>query len=478
MLLIVGFINFISFRFYGFGITRKLIVIISQTNYNEFNEFLPGFINNISSLFCKWRSYLMISIIILFCILIKIFKSNLFFVTVISISIIGFTCFCFTSFKYTYGRTAIFMFLRIPKYTYEVFKTDKELKSLLEKRKSFPHPETVSSSKSAKNIIIIIGESASKNHHGFFGYKNNTTPYLSSMKDSLFIFQNAIGSSASTAGNIERILTFKEDDQTFNDWYKYPSIIDLFSIAGYKTFFISNQERTGLLSNSSAAIAESADIIYYVGAENSEDFLSFKYDEAVLEPFIKGFSQDDIYKFFIIHLMGSHTTYKNRYPTEFNRFNKNDIKLLTNRNSWIDDNKAQTIAEYDNSILYTDYVLKKIFDVVKHSDNPSVLLYFSDHGENVYDDRDFIGRDEKYIEVPFIIYLNSSYKKTNPNIVERVKQSVDLPFSTANVIYFIMTLSDTKYPLYYNSKKDVLSTDFNMSQRYVDEHIWQYEKIK
>ena len=43
------------------------------------------------------------------------------------------------------------------------------------------------------------------------------------------------------------------------------------------------------------------------------------------------------------------------------------------------------------------------------SERPAVVIYFSDHGENVYDGGDFIGRDELHVEVPFLVYPNKQY---------------------------------------------------------------------
>lgn len=47
------------------------------------------------------------------------------------------------------------------------------------------------------------------------------------MRDSLYIFRDAIGCSTSTAMNIERILTFEEDSAPDGSWYRYPALIDM-----------------------------------------------------------------------------------------------------------------------------------------------------------------------------------------------------------------------------------------------------------
>lgn len=53
--------------------------------------------------------------------------------------------------------------------------------------------------------------------------------------------------------------------------------------------------------------------------------------------------------------------------------------------------KKKEIADYDNATRYNDYVLMQIINRFRNQN--TVLLYFSDHGEEVYDYRDHKGRD-------------------------------------------------------------------------------------
>ena len=138
---------------------------------------------------------------------------------------------------------------------------------------------------------------------------------------------------------------------------------------------------------------------------------------------------------------------------------------------------AATVAEYDNSIHYTDHLLADIIHDVAQSEVPSLLIYLSDHGEDVYDDGNFNGRGEKFVMVPFIIYANSSYRRLNGDMMDKLNEALDYPISTANVIYPLMTLSGTSYPQSYNPAKDFLSPEFARQKRYMDEQIWKYDLL-
>ena len=70
--------------------------------------------------------------------------------------------------------------------------------------------------------------------------------------------------------------------------------------------------------------------------------------------------------------------------------------------------------EYDNSIVYTDFVLNSIYDYIKTQENilPTFIFFVSDHGELIgeYGHRGH-GRLEKEVyEVPFIFYSTKKDK--------------------------------------------------------------------
>ena len=86
-------------------------------------------------------------------------------------------------------------------------------------------------------------------------------------------------------------------------------------------------------------------------------------------------------KFVVFHTIGSHgPKYYQRYPKEFEVFkpacNNPEISRCDNKH---------LINTYDNSILYTDFVLSEIIEKLKtYQDKYNVaMLYVSDHGESL-----------------------------------------------------------------------------------------------
>lgn len=467
-------INFCSWWLYGFGITNKLMTIIAQTNSRELLEFLPIFADDF---FREINPLIFLVLVILITcsiyfapvLLIRKYSNQILFTA----AIIGFLSFCYCLITFPVGKTTLLVSVRVTKNIYQSIDERKTIKKLEDCRKVFPFPEKIKSSHKANNIVFVIGESAARDHHSIYGYPLCTTPYLDSISKDLFIFQNAVASGTATALNMECLLSFKSDNDTTQRWFEFPWLIDLFKYAGYKTFWLSNQEKSGIWSNPSAIMVSDADEITYVGAESNSDHTLDKYDTALLQPFNQAICDSSLNKLICIHLLGSHIKYSKRYPPHAD-FIKADSILNHNNPQWMTREKAQTVAQYDNSIRFTDAILKNMIKSIRNKTAPSVLIYLSDHGEFVYDGRNFRGRDRSSVRVPFIIYINDAYRKYNPDIVKRLYNAEKSKFSTSDVIHLIMTLSGTSYP-YYDESKDILSDWFKTRTRYVDNIPWEYE---
>lgn len=64
-------------------------------------------------------------------------------------------------------------------------------------------------------------------------------------------------------------------------------------------------------------------------------------------------------------------------------------------------------SQYLNAIYYNDFVASEIFNHFKNEE--TIMFYLGDHGDEVYDFRDFFGHIEtmgsKYMaEIPFMIF--------------------------------------------------------------------------
>ena len=470
---ILAIINFIGFEFYDVGLTHKLLLVFAQTTLSETSGFLPTLFNNLlNSIFSV--SFLItaacVYIIFRFIKRSSIKSFNLIITVLSMLGVISLSCFFALS---SFGKLYNSIFYRVVSQSVVIYKNEQKFKNLMKEKRSLPYSESVGTDYLAETVIIVIGESASRSHHSIYGYPLKTTPHLDSMKDSLFVYSDAIGSSNSTSGNMDRILSLKHDDNIEGGALDYPSVIDLFKEAGFKVFWLSNQERTAQYMNSASILSASADVIKYIGADTYEDLLSIRRDDSLLPELKKAISDPYPHKIIFLHLIGSHTNYVLRFPPERAKFNYSDEMKAMNR-PWLNKKMAQILADYDNSILFTDSILSQIINLTSTMPLRGLMFYFSDHGEKVYDEDGTTGRGEKYVEVPYLIYANKNYISANPQIISLLRKSVNKPFSTANFEHQLMQLTGTRYKM-YDSTRNVSDPAYIERPRFVDEHIWKYE---
>ena len=119
------------------------------------------------------------------------------------------------------------------------------------------------------------------------------------------------------------------------------SIIEVAKAAGYRTYWISNQVKYGAYDTPIAAIASSADQEIWING-NSGYTTWTNYNDGELANKLRQIKFDSQKNnLVIIHLMGSHTDYQERYPKKQEKFS-------------VKDKKTRRINSYDNTVFYTD----------------------------------------------------------------------------------------------------------------------------
>ena len=314
-----------------------------------------------------------------------------------------------------------------------------------------------------KNIVLVLGESASRNHLGIYGYRLNTTPYAKELEKLGYLrtFKDVISPFEATSAVMVRLFTFLNYENEENNEYEHENLIDVMKESGYKTYWISNQDYSGTFGNIEMILSERSDNKIFTRLRASEQLNLSAYDEELLPLIDKAQKEKEEKKFIVIHLLGSHCIYNQRYPQNYNKFNKDDISV--NRT----EEKKQIIAEYDNSILYTDYILNSIFKKFKEED--TLIIYLSDHGEDVFDTRDKIWRtNEKVnkhtVEVPFFILTNDIFNKKYPDKIDQIDKALTRPYMTDDFIHTILDLADIKTEK-FEEKRSIINLNYDSTRK-------------
>ena len=331
--------------------------------------------------------------------------------------------------------------------------------------------------KDSLHIILIIGESYIKSHSQVYGYSLPTTPNLKREEDNgnLFVFNNVVSPFNGTSPVLKNLFCCNSIAEG-EKWYKSPFFPTCFKRSGYTINYWDNQRVTksqgtwDFSMNSFLFDKRLCQISYSEAAPEG-----FPYDDQLISDFEKsGKKKNGKYVFDIFHLWGQHVDASERYPHDkFSRFSAKDIR---NNEPYMTESKKQDIANYDNATYYNDYVINHIINLYR--DKNTVVVYFSDHGEEIYDYRDSKGRVEaatgqeknwlKYqFEVPFVIWCSDKYKALHPDIVRRIKASLNRPFMTDNTCHLLFDLAGLK-TIYYRPERDLISPKFKPSKRIVN----------
>ena len=328
-------------------------------------------------------------------------------------------------------------------------------------------------SEDSLNIVLIIGESGIKNHYSIYGYNHDTTPNMLSekRKGNLVAFNNVVSPYNVTTPAIKNLLSCNTLSKREN-WAAFPFVPYVFYRAGYDVYFWDNQKK---LDAGGGFTFELNSFLYnkyispiYTALNDS----CYKFDEDLVSSFIKSELKGKKHKFIIFHFMGQHIAFHSRYPRggKYEFFSKDSVKRAE---PWMNDEKKQDIAHYDNATLYHDFVISKLFDYFR--DTPTIIIYLSDHGEEVYDYRNNKGRKfdnnrisanmvEYQFKVPFFIWMSDKYKVDHSELLEQIKLCKDRPFVTDITFNMLFGLAGIKTN-YYNEQQDLLHKNFTTPKR-------------
>lgn len=297
--------------------------------------------------------------------------------------------------------------------------------------------------------ILIVGEAARYDHFSLNGYNRNTNPELSKL-DNLFSFK-ANATANYTYLSVPAMLSnccFKEEDIN-----KETTLLSVLTKLGFHTSWIGTQTLMKYLRNhNTETFYEETSITLIPGG--STLYLPNAHDE-VMFPYIFDMLQKEPKQLMVIHTSGSHWNYASRYPETFDRFKPS---LTANKATFIDPpscSKEELINSYDNSILYTDYIISEVIKKVK--DKNAFVLYVSDHGESLGENGLYAHGAEhskEQFEIPFLFWASDRFIADNKNMISRLKQRKKEVLTHQHVFHSILNC--------FNIKSEIIDPDMSL----------------
>ena len=252
-------------------------------------------------------------------------------------------------------------------------------------------------------VVLVIGESARSENFSLYGYNKNTNPLLSKI-DNVFHFKANSCATYTTAG-VKGILEYKDTGDLYEILpnYLYRNNVDVIwrtTNWGEPPVHIKNyQDREVLMPNCKGE--------------------GCNYDEILLSGLKEQIAASTKNKILVVlHTSTSHgPTYSQKYPHQFETFAPvcNSVELGKCSHT-------ELINAYDNTIVYTDYILSKVIEDLKElKEFHSAMLFVSDHGESLGEKNLYMHglplsiAPKEQFEIPFIVWVSDGSKQLKPN---------------------------------------------------------------
>jgi Predicted membrane-associated, metal-dependent hydrolase len=323
-----------------------------------------------------------------------------------------------------------------------------------------------SSGNMPRTLVLVIGESTQRGRMSLYGYPRETTPELDALHKNdknLTVFNDVVTSRPYTIEILQQALTFANEKNP--DLYlTKPSLMNMMKQAGYKTFWITNQQTMTERNTMLTVFSKQTDKQYYMNQQRTQS--AREYDTNVLGPFKEVMADPAPKKFIIVHLLGTHIKYQYRYPEDWGKFDGKKDHVPAGLNA----DEQESYNDYDNANVYNDHVVASLIKDYKATDPNGFLLYFSDHGEEVYDTpphktqgRNELAPTRHMYTVPFLLWTSEKWQAAHPR---DFSQDVNRKYSSSELIHTWSDLAGLSYDG-YDATRSLTSPQFKEITRWI-----------
>jgi len=302
-------------------------------------------------------------------------------------------------------------------------------------------------------VILVLGETARQMNFSLNGYERETNP-LTRTKN-IINFKNFYACGTATAVSLPCLFSHLDRSNYSDAKAKaQEGLLDVLSHAGIEVLWRDNN--SGCKGTCDRIQHEKMSRLTVADLCNPSEC----YDEILLyklQEVIKNLSGDAV---IVLHQKGSHgPAYHLRYPPSFERF-----KPVCATNQLQECQQQEIVNAYDNTILYTDYILAKAIDLLKENTTQfnTAMIYVSDHGESLGENNlylhglpYFIAPDEQK-HVPFMLWFSDQFAANNSINRSCLRGRTEEDYSHDNIFHSLLGLMGVSTAV-YDKKLDLFA---------------------
>lgn len=339
-------------------------------------------------------------------------------------------------------------------------------KRTLEEREKFRfNVDEMSDSLRPEVVVFVVGEAMRFHNWSVNGYAKETSPGLKKLSN--LVSYSKHYSNANCTANAMPLLLTQATAQTYQDAFHQKTIVSLFKEAGYETSWISS----------------SSGVLRYLDNRGESDYF---YDLRANYPTNTDFgiipAMDDILnqkadanKFIVVNMRGAHE----RPPLNFDTFVPN-----SNSNNFVlsIDNAEVFINDYDNTILFQDYVLSCLIKSIENQDKSAVFLFTSDHATHLFDaGHSLFGYGaaqptEIETHIPLFVWCSQKYINDNQLKFDNLQAHKQMLSTNDNLFYTLADLASINYQFFVRnmSLADSLFVEPKSRYVYANNHLFEF----
>ena len=254
-----------------------------------------------------------------------------------------------------------------------------------------PLPDVTAVSSTCDVCVLIIGESARRDHFSLYGYERETNPYTA--QDGVTALP-ADASATYTRAGVKAILEYADTPKL------YEILPNYLQRAGVDVSW-----RTSNWGEPPVRTRQ-----YWRKRDLKERYplADDRYDGILLEGLRMDILTSMADKVFVVmHTYTNHgPSYFSNYPPEFEVFKPINPSVEMGKVS-----QEELFNAYDNSVVYADWLMHQVIEVLQSiPDRRSCVLFVSDHGESLGENNLYMHgvpmalAPREQIEIPFVVW--------------------------------------------------------------------------
>ena len=303
-------------------------------------------------------------------------------------------------------------------------------------------------------VVLVAGETARADSFSLDGYARLTNPRLAN--DDIINFTRVSACGTATATSLPCLFSpLSREDYSDAAGKGSESLLDVLQRAGLSVVWRDNNSGCkGTCGRVEYENLSHLGIPEYCKADGE------CFDEVLLEGLRRLVTAHPGDLAIVLHQKGSHgPAYFQRVPAEFEQFTPScHSSQLTACD------RQSIVNAYDNTILYTDWVLDKTIRLLQREfgDMDTALVYVSDHGESLGENNLYLHGAPYFIapaeqtHVPMITWLSENYRRDFAIDAGCLRREQNLTLSHDNYFHSVLGMLKLETST-YNPELDIFS---------------------